>query len=47
MDSKFTEEFWKAAVSEIEILEAMGAWEIVDKTDEMNVLDLTWAFKIK
>jgi len=41
VDSKFAEEFWKAAVTEIETLEAMGAWEIVDKTDEMNFLDST------
>ena len=47
MDSEFAEEFWKAAVTEIETLEAMGAWEVVDKTDEMNVIDSTWAFKIK
>ena len=47
MDSEFAEEFWRAAVTEIETLEAMGAWEVVDKTDEMNVIDSTWAFKIK
>lgn len=47
MDIEFTEEFWKAAVTKIETLEAMGAWEIVDKTDEMNVIDSTWVFKIK
>ena len=47
MDSEFSEDFWKAAITEIETLGAMGAWEIVDKTDEMNVLDSTCAFKIK
>ena len=37
MDSKFAVEFCDATITEIETLEAMGAWEIVDKTDEMNM----------
>ena len=47
MKGPFAEEFWKAAVVELETLEGMGAWEIVDQTDDMNVIDLTWAFKLK
>ena len=47
MDSEFADEFWKAAVTEIQILEAMGAWEVVDQTPDMNVIDLTWELKIK
>ena len=35
------------AVVELETLEGMGAWEIVDQTDDMNVIDSTWAFKLK
>ena len=31
----------------IATLESMGAWEIVDCADDMNVIDLTWAFKCK
>ena len=47
MDSEFAEEFWKAAVTEIETLEAIGAWEVVDETKGMNIINSTWAFKIK
>ncbi len=38
---------WKAAVTEIETLEGMDTWEIVDETPEMNVIDSTWAFRLK
>ena len=47
MNGPFADEFWKAAVTELETLEGMDAWEIVDQTDEMNVIDSTWAFKLK
>ena len=30
MSGPFADEYWKAAVTEIETLEAMGAWEVVD-----------------
>ena len=45
MNGPFADNFWKAAVTEIETLEGMGAWDIVDRQPEMNVIDLTWAFK--
>ena len=47
MRGPFAEEFWKAAVVELETLEGMGAWDVIDQTDEMNVIDSTWAFKLK
>ncbi len=25
----------------------MGAWHVIDRTDDMNVIDSTWAFKLK
>ena len=30
MDSQFTEEYWEAAVTEIENLESMSVWKVVD-----------------
>ena len=46
--SDFKDEFWKAAETEIATLDKeMGAWEVVDETADMNVLESTWAFKIK
>ncbi|KAL7523033.1 hypothetical protein ACHAWF_000335 [Thalassiosira exigua] len=33
--------------TEIATLEGMESWEVVDRTDDMNVLPSTWAFKIK
>jgi hypothetical protein len=47
MNGPFKDEYWKAAVKEIETLEAMDAWEVVDRDDEMNVIDSIWAFKLK
>ena len=47
MSGPFKEEFWKAAVKELETLEEMVAWEVVDRADGMNVIDSIWAFKIK
>ena len=48
MNGPFKEEYWKAALKEIETLEAMDAWEVVDRDDSMmNVIDLIWAFKLK
>ena len=47
MQGPFADEFWKGAVVELETLEGMGAWEIVDQTDALNVIDSTWAFKLK
>ena len=47
MSGPFKEEYWKAAIKEIETLESMDVWEVVDRTDEMNVIDSIWAFKLK
>jgi hypothetical protein len=47
MNGPFKEEFWKAALKEIETLESMDAWEIVDQEEGMNVIDSIWAFKLK
>jgi Reverse transcriptase (RNA-dependent DNA polymerase) len=32
---------------EIDTLTGKESWEVVDRTDDMNVLDSTWAFKCK
>ena len=45
MRGPFKEEYWKAALKEIETLEQMDVWEVVDQTDGMNVIDSIWAFK--
>ena len=47
MAGPFADDYWKAAVIEIETLEQMEAWEVVDRTEDMHVLDSTWAFKLK
>ena len=38
MNSQFADEYWEAAVTEIETLEFMKAWEVVEQQDDMNVL---------
>ena len=47
MNGPFKVEFWEAAMREVKTLEDMDAWEVVDRTEDMNVLAGTWAFKIK
>jgi len=45
--SPFADKYWKAAVKEIETLEKMGVWDVVDHPEGANVVDSTWAFKFK
>ena len=47
MNGPFAEEYWEAACLEVLTLEDMDAWEVVEQTDDMNVLPSTWAFKAK
>ncbi len=49
MRGPFADEYWKAAIKEINTLEGMGAWDVVDrpKDPESNVIKSTWAFKLK
>ena len=47
MNGPFADEYWKAAVAKIKTLEGMDAWKVVDKTANTNVIDSTWAFKLK
>ncbi len=47
MNGPFSAEYWKAAVKEFDTLQGMDAWDIVDRTDDMNVIDSIWAFKCK
>ena len=47
MHGPFADEYWKATITEIETLEAMNAWQVVDCAEDMIVLHSTWAFKLK
>ena len=47
MNGPFADEYWKAAEKEIITLEGMGAWDVVEHEDDMNVINGTWAFKCK
>ena len=47
MGGEFADEFWEAAVVELETLEEMKAWKVVDTPPGANVIDSIWAFKIK
>ena len=37
----------KAAVTKLETLEAMDGWRVLDQSEPLNVLKLSWAFKLK
>ena len=47
MRSDYASEWFKAAQIEIETLEKMKCWDVVDRTPDMKVLGGTWAFKLK
>ena len=47
MKGQFAKEYWEAAKLEIKTLEGMNAWEVVERTIDMNVIESTWAFKCK
>ena len=47
MNGPFSQEYWEASCLEVETLEKMDAWSVVDRKPEMNVLPSTWAFKCK
>ena len=47
MKGPFAEEYWRAAEVEVETLEKIRAWNVIERTAEMNVLPGTWAFKCK
>ena len=47
MDGIFVDEYWDTAYVEVETLEKMKAWEVIECEVNMNVLLSTWAFKYK
>ena len=47
MNGDFKVEFWEAALAEIKTLDDMDSWNVIDRTNDMNVLASIWAFKIK
>ena len=47
MNAPFRDEYWNAACREIETLEEMDAWGVVDCHYDMNILEGIWAFKLK
>ena len=47
MCGPFANEYCRATCTDIETLEKMVAWEVIDRTDDMNVIDSTWTFKLK
>jgi hypothetical protein len=44
---KFADDYWKAMEIEIFTLESINAWEVVDRKDDVNVINSTWTFKCK
>ncbi|CAJ1961247.1 unnamed protein product [Cylindrotheca closterium] len=47
MNGPLRQGYWKAAEDEIEALKKKESWDVVDRTEGMNVLPSTWAFKCK
>jgi hypothetical protein len=47
MNGPNSEGFWEAGAKEITVLQKIGTWEQVERKPNMNVIQSTWAFKIK
>ena len=47
MSGTFADEYWNTACTEIEKLQKMGDWDLIDNTGDINVNNSTWQFKIK
>ncbi len=47
MNGPFADEYWKAVVAKVETLEGMGAQDVIDRTDDMNVIESTLALNLK
>ena len=47
INGQFADEYWEAAIMEIETLKFMKAWEVVERQDDMDIFRSTWAFKLK
>ena len=45
--SEHASEWYKAAQIEVETLEKMKCWEVVDRLPSMKVLGSTWALRLK
>ena len=43
----FAGKYWKTMKTDISNLESMGAWEIVYRDENINIIQQTWAFKCK
>ena len=46
-EGAFAEEYWQAAILEIDTLKKMEAWDVVEQKDDMNVIGSTWTFKLR
>ena len=46
MNGPFSNEYCQAVCTELETIECMGAWDVVDREDEMSVIRLTWGFNL-
>jgi hypothetical protein len=47
MNGPYSDQYFEAAKVEVMTLESKDSWIVVDRTDDMNVLPSTWAFKLK
>ena len=47
INGEYAQEYWEAVCVEVETLEKMDAWSVMDCTPDMNVLLSTRAFKCK
>lgn len=47
MNGPLADGYWQAACKEIQTLECMDIWDMVDHEPWMNVLPSTWALRCK
>ena len=47
MSDPLVDEYWKTAYTEIKTLDEICAWDVIDRTDDMNVIYSKCAYRFK
>ena len=47
MSDPLVDYYQNKACTEIKTLDKICAWDVIDSTDDMNVVDSKWAYRLK
>ena len=47
MGDHLVDYYWKKSSNEIKTLDKICAWDVIDSTDDMNVVGSKWSYRLK